>query len=94
MYAIAFDMEIAKLKENFGEPYNNAYVEIGRILESQGFAWTQGSVYLSNKDTDGVGMVFDAMNALKGVDWFCKSVRDIRASKVEDWSDFTERLKR
>jgi virulence-associated protein VapD len=28
MYAIAFDMEIAKLKEHFGEPYNNAYVEI------------------------------------------------------------------
>ncbi len=93
MYAIAFDMEIAKLKEHFGEPYNNAYVEIGRILEANGFSWTQGSVYLSNKDTDGVGMVFDAMNALKKVDWFRKSVRDIRAFKVEDWSDFTERIK-
>lgn len=93
MYAIAFDMEIAKLKEHFGEPDNNAYVEIGRILEANGFSWTQGSVYLSNKDTDGVGMVFDAMNALKKVDWFRKSVRDIRAFKVEDWSDFTERIK-
>ncbi len=51
MYAIAFDMEIAKLKEHFGEPYNNAYVEIGRILEANVFSWTQGSVYLSNEDT-------------------------------------------
>jgi virulence-associated protein VapD len=37
MFAIAFDMSISKLKENFGEPYNN----------------------------------------------------DIRAFRVEDWSDFT-----
>lgn len=94
MYAIAFDMDIAKLKTNFGTPYNNAYVEIGEILEKHGFSWTQGSVYLSNKDTDGVGMVFDAMNALKEINWFTKSVRDIRAFKVEDWSDFTERLKK
>ncbi len=68
MYAIAFDMEIAKLKEHFGEPYNNTHVEIGRILEANVFSWTQGSVYFSNEDTDGVGMVFDAMNALKKVD--------------------------
>lgn len=34
------------------------------------------------------------MNALKEINWFTKSVRDIRAFKVEDWSDFTERLKK
>lgn len=68
MYAIAFDMEIANLKRYFGEPYNNAYVEIGRVLQNKGFVWTQGSVYLSTKDTDGVGMVFDAMTELKKIE--------------------------
>ena len=28
MYAIAFDMRIADLINNYGEPYNNAYYEI------------------------------------------------------------------
>jgi virulence-associated protein VapD len=28
MFAIAFDMVITDLKENYGEPYNNAYFEI------------------------------------------------------------------
>lgn len=30
-----------------------------------------------------------AIEALKKTDWFKDSVRDIRAFKVEDWSDFT-----
>lgn len=29
------------------------------------------------------------MIALKDIEWFKNSVRDIRAFKVEDWSDFT-----
>lgn len=93
MYAIAFDMDIAKLKESYGEPYNNAYTEIKNIMHSKGFFWTQGSVYLSNSDKDGIGLVFDAMTALRQIDWFKHSVRDIRAFKVEDWSDFTGRIK-
>lgn len=32
-------------------------------------------------------------NALSEIDWFKKSVRDIRAFKVEDWSDFTDIIK-
>lgn len=30
-----------------------------------------------------------ALNALRNTPWFKKSVRDIRAFSVEDWSDFT-----
>lgn len=33
--------------------------------------------------------LFNAMNALKALDWTTKSVRDIRAFKIEQWSDFT-----
>ncbi len=31
MYALSFDMNIADLKENYGEIYNNAYYEVRRI---------------------------------------------------------------
>jgi virulence-associated protein VapD len=30
-----------------------------------------------------------AMTALKALPWFSRCVKDIRAFRVEDWSDFT-----
>jgi len=38
-------------------------------------------------------LVYKAINKLSNIDWFKKSVRDIRAFKVEDWSDFTDIVK-
>nr|WP_275051095.1 virulence protein [Helicobacter bilis] len=37
--------------------------------------------------------VYKAINRLQNIKWFKQSVRDIRAFKVEDWSDFTEIVK-
>jgi len=91
MFAIAFDMVIADLEKHYGQPYNNAYFEIGKMLRKYEFYNTQGSVYMT-KNTD-MSNLFRAMNALKGVDWFRLSVRDIRAFRVEDWSDFTDFMK-
>lgn len=91
MFAIAFDMVIADLKESYGEPYNNAYFEISKELRKYDFYNTQGSVYLTEKND--MSNLFKAINALKKIDWFSKSVRDIRAFRVEDWSNFTDFLK-
>lgn len=91
MYAIAFDLEIAELKKHYGEPYNGAYLEIGKELKAIGFEWTQGSVYLSNDNN--LTTVYRAISTLSKIDWFKSSVRDIRAFKVEDWSDFTAIVK-
>ena len=93
MYAIAFDMEIAKLKEHYGEPYNPAYDEIRKTLDTLGFSWVQGSLYLARSDMNSLTFVYKAIDKLKHIDWFKKSVRDIRAFKIEDWSDFTEIVK-
>lgn len=88
MYAIAFDLEIIALKKEYGDPYNNAYSEIQREMKQLDFEWTQGSVYLYHGN-GGLTAVYSAINRLSNIDWFKKSVRDIRAFKVEDWSDFT-----
>jgi virulence-associated protein VapD len=90
MYALAFDMEIAKLKENYGEPYNLAYDEIRKTLDNLGFSWVQGSLYLARSDMNSLTAVYKAIETLKKIDWFKKSVRDIRAFKIEDWSDLTK----
>lgn len=93
MYAIAFDLKIDDLKKNYGDPYNGAYDEIRQELEALGFEWTQGSVYINSDNTNSLTTVYKAINRLSQIGWFKKSVRDIRAFKVEDWSDFTEIVK-
>lgn len=93
MYAIAFDLEISELKKHYGEPYNGAYFEVKSELEKIGFEWTQGSVYLSKDPRNNLATVYKAINLLSNIDWFKNSVRDIRAFKVEDWSDFTDIVK-
>ena len=91
MYAIAFDMVIADLKEHYAEPYHNAYAEVKKVLSKYDFHWVQGSTYASQGNN--LLSITQAMNELKQIDWFCKSIRDIRAFRVEDWSDFTNLFK-
>lgn len=93
MYAIAFDLKIDDLKKHYGEPYNKAYDEIRQELEIIGFEWTQGSVYMNKSSENNLTLVYKAINKLSSISWFKNSVRDIRAFKVEDWSDFTDIVK-
>ena len=37
--------------------------------------------------------LFRAITALKQLPWFAASVRDIRAFRIEQWSDFTPLIK-
>ena len=89
--AIAFDMNVGDLRSNYGEPYNNAYYEIKTLMRKYDFYNTQGSVYLTQHND--MSYLFRAITALKQVAWFRESVRDIRAFRVEDWSDFTSFVK-
>lgn len=84
-------MLISDLKQNYGDPYNNAYFEIASILENFDYYRGQGSVYLSTKND--MTNLLRAINALKATPWFKNSVRDIRAFRIEDWSDFTPFIK-
>ena len=68
-----------------------AYFEINKVLRQYEFYNTQGSVYLTEK-TD-MANLFRAIDALKRIPWFQASVRDLRAFRVEDWSNFTDFIK-
>ena len=92
MYALSFDMSIAELKENYGEIYNNAYYDIRKVLIRDGFEWIQGSTYLTRSDN--LVNLTRAIMDLAKIEWFKKSVRDIRGYRVEEWSDFTELVKK
>jgi virulence-associated protein VapD len=91
MFAIGFDLLWNRTRETHPKGLSQAYAEIGVVLNRHGFERVQGSVCVSNGDS--LVDVTLAMNALKALPWFSICVRDIRAFKVEHWSDFTEFMK-
>lgn len=70
---------------------SQAYTEIGAVLSDYGFRRVQGSLYVT-EDED-MANLFPAIQALRSRAWFPKSVRDIRAFRIEQWSDFTPVVK-
>ncbi len=87
VYAIAFDMDIDALRANYGDPYNNAYLEIRRVLLGHGFTWQQGSVYFGGESVTSVTCVLAAMDLARSLPWFAASVRDIRMLRIEELND-------
>ena len=45
-------------------------------------------------DSENMADLFEAITALKALPWFAASVRDIRAFRIEQWSDFTPVIKK
>jgi virulence-associated protein VapD len=87
VYAIAFDMDIEALRANYGDPYNNAYLEIRRVLQRHGFTWQQGSIYFGGEPVTSVTCVLAAMDLTRSLPWFAASVRDIRMLRIDELND-------
>lgn len=87
MYAIAFDMDVEQLRIHYGDPYNNAYLEIRRVLETHGFAWQQGSMYFGNAAVTAASVMVAVIDLTAQLAWFAASVRDIRMLRIEELND-------
>lgn len=91
MYAISFDLVVADTQQHHPKGVTQAYSDIGAVLRAHGFRWVQGSLYVT--DNEDMANLFVAVQALRALAWFPKSVRDIRAFRIEQWSDFTPIIK-
>ena len=91
MFAIAFDLDVAATVKAHPRSSRQAYLDIEATLRRFGFRRVQGSVFVT--ETEDMANLFRAMNALRGLPWLPASVSDIRAFKVEQWSDFTPLIK-
>ena len=91
MFAVAFDLSVAHTEDHHPKGVQQAYSDIRKTLEGFGFTGVQGSLYISKNED--LTQLFQALNALKALPWFPPSVRDIRAFRVEQWSDFTATIK-
>jgi virulence-associated protein VapD len=94
VYAIAFDMDIEQLKLHYGDPYNNAYLEIRRLLERHGFSWQQGSVYFGNPTVNTADVMVAVIDLTTTFVWFAASVRDIRMLRIEEINDLMPVIQR
>lgn len=91
MYAIAFDLVVSDTETHHPKGVTQAYAEIGAVLGEHGFRRVQGSLYVT--DSEDMARLFLAIQALRSRPWFPKSVRDLRAFRIEQWSDFTAVVK-
>ncbi len=91
LYAIAFDLVVEQLRTYFSPTSpNNAYAEVRAILEDEGFAWRQGSVYFGDPTrVNAVTCVLTAQRLATELPWFSKCVRDIRMLRIEENNDLS-----
>ncbi|MDR2207954.1 MAG: virulence factor [Azoarcus sp.] len=91
MYAVAFDLVVADTEQQHPRGVSQAYADIGAILNEHGFRRVQGSLYVT--ENEDMANLFLAIQTLRARAWLPKSVRDIRAFRIEQWSDFTTIVK-
>jgi len=91
MFAITFDLVVADASKHHPKNVTQAYTDIAAPLEHFDFERIQGSVYVTKSED--MANLFQAIIALKALPWFTLSVRDIRAFRIEQWSDFTKVIK-
>lgn len=87
VYAIAFDMDIDQLRVQYGDPYNNAYLEIRRVLEKHQFHWQQGSMYFGGPEVTAATVTVAVIDLVSELPWFAAAVRDIRMLRIEELND-------
>lgn len=91
MFAIAFDLVVEDTRKHHPKGVQQAYTEIRDVLGGYGFDRLQGSLYVTKSED--MANLFLAIQSLRSRAWFPKSVRDIRAFRIEQWSDFTGVMK-
>ena len=91
MFAIAFDLDVKKTNEHHPKRAQQAYVDIALRVAQFGFKRVQGSVYAANHE--GLSRLFEAIKSLEELPWFGPSVKNIRAFRMEQGSDFTAIVK-
>ena len=94
VYAIAFDMDTEQLRLHYGDPYNNADLEIRRVLERHQFQWQQGSVYFGAASVTMVAVTVAIIDLTEQLPWFAASVRDIRMLRIEELNDMLPLVRR
>ena len=91
MYAIAFDLVVADTEEHHPRGVTQAYFRYRRDSQPARLSLGPGKPVCDGKRRHGEPV--SGHSSASFPDWFPKSVRDIRAFRIEQWSDFTTVVK-
>ena len=91
MFGVAFDLNYLAAEAQHPKGSRQAYKDLERVLGRHGFRRVQQSFFLSPSNDLAV-LVF-AMEEVKALPWLALVVRDIRAFRLENDSDFTAFVK-
>jgi virulence-associated protein VapD len=72
------------LRIHFGDLYNNAYLEIRKVLEEHPFLWQQGSVYFGAPEVTAATVSVAVIDLTTRLPWIAASVRDIRMLRIDE----------
>jgi virulence-associated protein VapD len=88
MYAVTFDIDTSCLNDHYhGNNYQNAYDDIRKFMEENGFKWKQGSVYFGDENINAVNCVLTVQKLAKKFPWFSACVKDVRMLRIEENND-------
>jgi CRISPR-associated endonuclease Cas2 len=87
VFVISFDLSSVTTDHHHPQGSRQAYRDIEATLQNYGFKRVQWSVYAAQ--TEDLANLFKAVDALKKMPWFGPSVKNLRAFRMEQGSDFT-----
>lgn len=83
VYAIAFDLDTARLEELYpGNHKNQAYQDIRVVLRRAGFQNQQGTLYYGHEDIKHIDVVKAVREVQERHTWFRESLNDIRILQI------------
>ena len=93
MYAVTFDLYTSCLEiECHNTSSTNAYGDIRKFMEQNGFIWQQGSVYFGNDTMNAVKCVMTVQKLSKSYPWFSACAKDIRMLRIEENNDLMDAI--
>lgn len=95
VYAITFDFDVQLLEQlHSNASWRNAYSDVRRFLEENGFENKQGAVYFAIDDIDAVECIAIVQDLADAFDWFTPSLKNIRMLRIEENNDLMPVLDR
>jgi virulence-associated protein VapD len=91
MFAIAFDLNTDQTERLHPKSTRRAYLDIALAVGRHGFKRVQGSVYVA--ETDDLVKLVSAVMALRALQWFGPSVKNLKVFRTDTGSDFTALMK-
>lgn len=93
MYAVTFDIDTNCLGNAYHTPSsNNAYGDIRKFMEANGFDWQQGSVYFGKSNMTAVKCVVVVQKLARTYPWFGACAKDVRMLRIEENNDLMEAI--